>query len=201
MKHIRQFESFSRRKKLLEVIKESVMIVDDVYKVNVTAEIPQSLLNSYIKKVKDGLDKNVRQFYSDVQLAEEITKHVLQKGLNIDSLQPSDLFGGAPQAQPQSGQAQVQVQSQPQAQVQPQVQAQPQDQLQAQPQMQAQPQVQAQPQGQVQDELQFEEPAQGQVQAQFQPQGQSQGEVQTQGQGQAQGQGEEDEEDNEELPL
>ena len=201
MKHIRQFESFSRRKKLLEVIKESVMIVDDVYKVNVTAEIPQSLLNSYIKKVKDGLDKNVRQFYSDVQLAEEITKHVLQKGLNIDSLQPSDLFGGAPQAQPQSGQAQVQVQSQPQAQVQPQVQAQPQDQLQdqtqmqAQPQAQVQPQVQAQPQGQVQDELQFEEPAQGQVQSQFQSQGQSQG------QGQAQGQGEEDEEDNEELPL
>lgn len=199
MKHIRQFESFSRRKKLLEVIKESVMIVDDVYKVNVTAEIPQSLLNSYIKKVKDGLDKNVRQFYSDVQLAEEITKHVLQKGLNIDSLQPSDLFGGAPQAQPQSGQAQVQVQSQPQAQVQPQVQAQPQDQLQSQ--VQAQPQVQVQPQGQVQDELQFEEPAQGQVQSQFQSQGQSQGEVQTQGQGQAQGQGEEDEEDNEELPL
>ena len=172
MKHIRKFESYSNKRKLQEIIKESVMIVDDIYRVNVTADIPQSLLNAYIKKVKDSLDKNARQFYSDVQLAEEITKYVLQQGLNIDKIDPSALFGGQPQGQAQ-GQPQVQVQGQP-------VQGQPvQGQAQAQPvQGQAQPQAQAQP-------------VQGQA-----VQGQAQG--QAQGQGEFE---EVEDEDEEELPL
>jgi hypothetical protein len=130
MKHIRKFESYSNKRKLQEIIKESVMIVDDIYRVNVTADIPQSLLNAYIKKVKDSLDKNARQFYSDVQLAEEITKHVLQQGLNIDKIDPSALFGGQPQGQAQP--AQVQAQAPVQAQAQAPVQAQPQVQVDAQ---------------------------------------------------------------------
>ena len=121
MKHIRQFESYSKKRKLDKAIKESVMVVDDLYRVNVTADVPQSLINAYIKKVKDSLDKNVRQYYSDVQIAEEITKYALQQGLNIDKLDPAPLFGGAPQAQ---SQPQVQVQGQPQAQAQAQVQPQ-----------------------------------------------------------------------------
>ncbi len=193
MKHIRKFESYSKKRKLQEIIKESVMIVDDIYRVNVTADIPQSLLNAYIKKVKDSLDKNARQFYSDVQLAEEITKHVLQQGLNIDKIDPSALFGGQPQGQAQA-QPQVQVQGQAQPQAQPQVQ--PQGQAQAQPQVQGQ----AQPQGQ-----QGQAQAQPQVQPQAQPQAQPQVQGQDQPQAQPQGQGEfeevEDEDEEEELPL
>ena len=156
MKHIRKFESYSQKRKLQEVIKESVMIVDDIYRVNVTADIPQSLLNSYVKKVKDSLDKNARQFFSDVQLAEEITKYVLQQGLNIDKLEPSALFGGQPvqtgtqvqaQSQPSEGQAQVQVQGQAQAQAPAQGQAQ----AQAPAQGQAQAQAPAQGQGEFEE--------------------------------------------------
>lgn len=195
MKHIRKFESYSKKRKLNEIIKESVMIVDDLYRVNVTADIPQSLLNAYIKKVKDGLDKNARQFFSDVQLAEEITKHVLQQGLNIDKLEASALFGGA-QAQGQSGQ--IQVQSQAQAQVPVQAQAPVQAQVPAQGQVPPQAQAQAPVQGQVAPQ------AQGQMVPQDQPQGQGQMAPQAQGQGQmtpqAQPQGQaptQDEEDDE----
>jgi hypothetical protein len=148
MKHVRKFESYSKKRKLDQAIKESVMVVDDVYKVRVTADIPQSLLNAYVKKVKDTLDKNARQFFSDVELAEEITKFVLQQGLNIDKLEPSALFGGAPQAQAQ-GQAQPQVQPQAQPQAQPEVQPQ------AQPQVQVETQVE--PQAQPQSQGEFEE--------------------------------------------
>ena len=80
MKHIRKFVSYSQKRKLDTIIKESVMIVDDIYRVNITVDVTQSLLNAYVKKVKDTLDKNARQFYSDVQLAEEITKYVVLQG-------------------------------------------------------------------------------------------------------------------------
>lgn len=174
MKHIRQFESYSNKRKLDKAIKESVMVVDDIYRVNLTADVPQSLVNAYIKKVKDTLDKNARQFYSDVQIAEEITKHILQNGLNIDKLDPAPLFGGTPQAQAQmQPQIQAQAQQMPQAQMQPQVQVQPGAQVQGQPQaqpVQGQP-VQGQPQGQEPQAQAQIQPAQSQPQAQPQAQG------------------------------
>lgn len=205
MNHIRKFESYSKKRKLDQVIKEAVQIVDDVYKVNVTADVPQSLLNAYIKKVKDNLDKNARQIFSDTQIAEEITKYVIQKGLNIDQLEPSILYGGA-QAQSQ-GQTQVQAQGQIQTQTIPQdvPQGQPQAQAQAQAPVQVDTQSQSQaPQGQPQAQLD----AQGQS-IQGQPQAQSpQGQAQPQGQPQAQGQNfeeitdeEDEDEDEDELPL
>ena len=93
MGHIRKFDSFTKKRKLTEVIKEQVMIVNDIYKVRATVDIPQSLLNQYIKKVKDNTDKNVRQLYSDSELAEEITKVVLQRNLDIEKLSPDMIFG------------------------------------------------------------------------------------------------------------
>ena len=32
-------------------------------------DIPQSLINSYVKKVKDSTGKNLRQFFGDVEIA------------------------------------------------------------------------------------------------------------------------------------
>jgi hypothetical protein len=196
MKHIRKFESYSIKRKLDKAIKESVMIVDDVYKVNINADIPQSLINAYIKKVKDSLDKNARQFYSDVQIAEEITKYVLQQGLNIDKLDPSSLFGGGAPAQGQAQPA-VQVQSQSQTvQAQP-VQEVPQAQAQA-PQAQAQaPQAQA-PQAQAQAPQAQAQAPQAQAQA---PQSQSQGEFEEVEETEEEREERERREREEELPL
>jgi len=207
MKHLNKFESYTKKRKLQDAIKESVMVVNDVYRVNTTVDIPQSLLNTYVKSVKDSLGKNARQFYSDIQLAEEITKYVVQNGLTPEKIPAGALFGGegqgqqpaqgqaAPQAQAQPGQVQIQAQA-PQAQspMDPQAQAQP---------AQGQAQMQAQPQGQAQTQ------AQPQGQAQAQPaQGQSQVQVQTEAQPQGQAQSDEDfeevngeEENEEELPL
>lgn len=153
MSYIRRFQSFSDKKRGSEgktVHNESVMIVNDMYKVNVTVDIPQSLINSYVKKVKDSIDKNARQFYSDQLVAEELVKYVLQQNLDINKIDARALFGGVPQGQEQA-QGQVQVQAQ--------TQAQPQGQAQAPAQGQAQPQGQAQApaQGQSQSSEEFEE--------------------------------------------
>jgi hypothetical protein len=204
MKHIRTFENYRVKKNREEIIKESVLQVNDIYKVKTMIDIPQSLINAYVKKVKDTTGKNLRQFFGDVDIAEEIIKYITTNNLNIDNIPGGALMGGQAQAQTQTqvqtqddfsdgGQAEVQTQTQGQAQV--------------------QTQVQAQPQGQ--EESQFEDPqaqAQPQGQAQVQPQAQAQGQAQVQPQGQAQGQAEaeaqegleevqDEEEGEEELPI
>jgi len=190
MNHIRKFQTFSKDKRRTEIIKEAVFQVNDIYKVKTTIDIPQSLINSYVKKVKDNTGKNLRQYFGDMDIAEEIVKFIAQTGLDADKLSPTALVGGSQG----EGEGQVQPQAQTQAQPQGQVQVQTQGEGQTQTQVEAQPQSQGQTQ------------TQGEVQGQTQTQGEVQG--QTQGQGQdefeeVQGQEEEEEEEGgeEELPA
>jgi hypothetical protein len=186
MNHLRKFESFRKDKKREEIIKEAVFQVNDIYKVKTTIDIPQSLINAYVKKVKDNTGKNLRQFFGDMDIAEEIVKFVAQTGLDADKLSPNALVGG--------GQEQSQGQVEPQAQTQGQ--SQTEVQTEAQPQGQSQTEVQSQTQGQAE--------GQGQVQVQTETEGQGQGQAQGQGEFeevQEEGQGEEEEEEGgEELP-
>lgn len=193
MKHIRMFESYRVKRRRDDIIKESVLQVNDIYKVRIMADVPQSLLNAYVKKVKDNVGKNLRQFFGDMDLAEEIVKWVVQNGLDSDKMPANALVGGA-QGQGQSGAQQAPAQMAPQGQAQtqmaPEGQPAPQAQGQAAPQGQAQPQVQAETQ------------PQGQGQGQAAPQGQAQPQAQAQGQGyeEVNPEEEEEEENEEELP-
>ena len=192
MKYIKQFENYRVDKhytELKKTIKESVLQVNDLMRVKTLVDIPQSLINSYVKKVKELNGSNLRSFYSDQDLAEEIVKYVTLNGLEIDKIPVNALVGGQAQAQ-----VSVDGQAQPQAQTEAQPQAQPQTQTEAQPKAQAQPESQDQPaqaqpaKVEVQTQDEFEEPAQAQAQpaqAQAQP---------------AQGEKEEGEE-KEELPI
>jgi hypothetical protein len=192
MKHIKKFESYRVERKREEIIKESVLQVNDIYKVKSMIDIPQSLINAYVKKVKDNTGKNLRQFFGDMDIAEEIVKFVAQSGLDADKIPATALVGGV---QGQS-QAPVQGQAQPQAQTEPQAQPEAQPQAQAQPQVQVQTEAQPQAQAQTGGEG-FEEVApQGEAQpVQAQPQ------AQPEAQGQGQAQEEEEETGEEELPA
>lgn len=153
MKHVRKYEKFRVIKNREDIIKESVLQVNDIYKVKAMIDIPQSLINQYVKKVKDTTGKNLKTFFGDVDIAEEIVKWVTMNGMDVEKIPGGALMGGQTQAQ-----AQVQTQPEPQAQTQAQPQAQP----------EAQPQVQVQVDGQ----SEFEEPqAQGQAQGQAPAQG------------------------------
>jgi hypothetical protein len=183
MKHVKAFEKFRIQKNREDIIKEAVYQVNDIYNVQVTVPITQAIINKYVQKVKETTGKNLRQFFGDVQLAEEITKWVMTNGLDVEKIPGGAILGGQAQAQGQ-GQTQPQAQTQEMPQVQPE----------AQP--EAPPQVQTQVQGQGQAQ-----PAEGDFeQPQAQPaQGQAQAPVQ--GQAQAPVQGQEEEEEEEELPL
>lgn len=203
MKHIRTYENYRIKKKRYEIIKEAVLQVNDIYKVNTMIDIPQSLINAYVKKVKDDTGKNLRQFFGDVNIAEEIVKHISQTYLNVDSIAAGALMGGG-QEQAQS-QVQVQTQGQGQAQMQEQPQGQGQDFGQGQDQGQGQIQAQAQPQSQIQTQAQPQ--SQGDFEEFEDPQVQSQTQGQTQGQ-EAEEEAQEgleeiqdEEEGDEELPI
>jgi len=185
MKHVKAFEKFRIQKNREEIIKESVFQVNDLYKVKTMIDLPQSLINAYVKKVKDTTGKNLRQFFGDVDIAEEIIKYVTTTFLDIDKIPGGAIMGGQTQAQTQ-GQGQVQVQTEPQAQTQG----------------QSEPQAQAPAQGQA-PEGEFEEPqAQTPVEGQAQAPAQGQAQEPTQGEEEpTQGQKDEEEEEEEELPL
>ena len=187
MKHVKAFEKFRIQKNREDIIKEAVYQVNDIYNVQVTVPITQAIINKYVQKVKETTGKNLRQFFGDVQLAEEITKWVMTNGLDVEKIPGGAILGGQTQAQ---GQAQA-----PQAQTQEMPQAQPQAQPEAQAPAQAQPQAQPEVQTQVAPQAQ---PAEGEFE---QPQAQAPAQGQAQGQAPVQGQEEEEEEEEEELPL
>ena len=171
-----------------DLIKESVISVGDLYKVRSMVDIPQSLINSYVKKVKDTTGKNLRQFFGDVEIAEELVKHITTTGLDIDKIDGSALMGGA------QGQGQTTAQTtteQPQVQVDTQAETQPV----AQEPVAQEPVAQEAPQAVAQPSAQFEEPAQAQEgQAPAQPATQEEEEEEEEKEG-------EEGQEEEELPL
>jgi hypothetical protein len=181
MKHVKAFEKFRIQKNREDIIKEAVYQVNDIYNVQVTVPITQAIINKYVQKVKETTGKNLRQFFGDVQLAEEITKWVMTNGLDVEKIPGGAILGGQTQAQTQAQQA-------PQAQTQETPQAQPEAQA-----PEAQPQVQTQVQGEAQAPAQAQ-PAEGEF---TEPQAQTP----VEGQAQAPVQGQEEEEEEEELPL
>lgn len=94
MKFINRFDKYTLKRKRTELIKESIMTVNDIYKVKTMIDVPQSLINAYIKKVKDNSGKNARQFWSDTDIAEEIVKYISSNYMNVDSIPTSILVGG-----------------------------------------------------------------------------------------------------------
>ena len=142
MRHLRKFEKYTINRKKEEIIKESVLQVNDIYKVRTFIDIPQSLINAYVKKVKDTTGKNLRQFFGDVDIAEEVVKYINTNFLNVDQIPAGALMGDG------QSQSEAQPQTEPQAQVEPQAQPQSQPQVQV--------QTEAEPQGETQKE-EFEE--------------------------------------------
>jgi len=187
MKHIRTFESYRIRKNREEIIKESVLQVNDIYKVKTMIDIPQSLINAYVKKVKDTTGKNLRQFFGDVDIAEEIVKYINMNNLDVEKLPGNALMGGAQGQTQDQGQPQVETEGEAQAPAQEapaQAQEAPAQAQEAPAQAQEAP---AQAQEAPKAEGDFEEPkAQGQAPAQGQAQAPAEGQAQAPAQGQAQ---------------
>lgn len=148
-KNLHEFKDFQRKNRSKVSLNENVQAVDDLYRVRKRIDIPMSLVNAFKKKVRDESGKNISQFYSDVELAEEIADYIITSYVSIENLPVNLILGdqysksqGQAQSGPdefddtqpiQGGDAQAQLGAQP-----AQAQRQPQSQAQAQPQPQGQ---------------------------------------------------------------
>jgi hypothetical protein len=152
-KNLYEFGQFQGKRNHVN-INENVQAVDDVFRVRKRIDVPMALVNSFKKKVKDESGKNISQFYSDVELAEEIADYIISSYVSIENL-PVNLILGDQYSKAQGGaQGQVQAQlgdmedldeTQPVQVPQGQPQGQPQAQMPAQP---GQAQMPPAPQGQ-----------------------------------------------------
>lgn len=97
MSYIRKYESFKQAKKqnrLKKSVRESVIMrVDNMFKVKSTADVSQSLINAYVKKVKEETGKELRDFFSDMDIAEALIKYVTDNNLNIENIPAGALLG------------------------------------------------------------------------------------------------------------
>lgn len=177
MKFIKSYENHNN-------INESVIMVGDgVYRVKAGVDITQSVINSYVKKVKTETGKDLRQYYSDMEIAEELVKLSTANASDVENIDSRAMIGGQAQAQTQ---AQVQTQDEVQVQTQDDVQA----------------QAQVQTQDEFDDEF-IDNDGQGQAQAQVQTQAdESQEEVEDEFEDtQAEDEEEEDLDNLDDLPL
>lgn len=94
-RYIKRFESFQDLKRRFEKVNEAVVQFDDKYKVG-GIEVSQSLINSYVKKVKTDANRNLRQLYSDMEIAELLVKYVADQKLDPDKIPATALLGGDP---------------------------------------------------------------------------------------------------------
>ena len=95
MGYIRKFESYkkARRENKLNVRESVVMKVDSTFKVKPMVDVTQSLINSYVKKVKEETGKELRDFYSDMDLAEALVKYIMDNKMSIENIPSNALLG------------------------------------------------------------------------------------------------------------
>lgn len=122
MEFLKEFEKFRTNKDLNE---SAIMKIDDVYKVKAVIDVPQSLINALIRKVKDESEKNAREFWSDIDIANEVVKYISTNFMNIENLPASILMGETDLAAQPAATAQPVAQAQPEAQPVTQPEAQP----------------------------------------------------------------------------
>lgn len=155
MNNLTEFNKF-RNKKDGSKLNEGVIKIGNDYIIS-DIELPASLVNSYIKKVKDERGKDLREMMADQDVAMRLVKYAMENFMQIDNMPTSIVLG---EEEEDIDVQDTQAQTQPQTQTQGQPQGQPQPQTQGQPQSQGQPQGGQETQGQSPQQTTQEIPSQ-----------------------------------------
>lgn len=118
MENLTNFDSF-KNKKHGSKVNEGVIKIGNDYIVS-DIQIPVSLVNSYIKKIKDETGKNLREMLSDSDVAHRLVAYCIGNYLQIDNLPANIIIGdessAAVEVQETPAETQTQTQTQPQSQ-------------------------------------------------------------------------------------
>ena len=91
MENLTKFDDF-KNKKQGNKLNEGVIKIGGDYILSDIA-VPVSLVNSYVKKIKDETGKNVREMMSDLDVAYRLGKYCMENYMEIENLPASILLG------------------------------------------------------------------------------------------------------------
>lgn len=74
-------------------INESVVKVDNIFKVTLTYDVPLTLVKDYIAKIKSETDKNPLEQFGAEHIAEQMMQYTLSQFMTIDNLPSSVIVG------------------------------------------------------------------------------------------------------------
>lgn len=92
-------------------VNENVYKIGDTFMVRSTIEVPSTLVNAFMKKVKTEKSPDILDSWSHTDIAEALVKYVTFKFLNIETIPVQAITGD--EAQPQPGAQMVQPTAQP----------------------------------------------------------------------------------------
>ena len=90
---IRNFTSFQKKRNTENPLIESVKVINDRFIVG-GIELKQSVINSYIKKVKDATGQDLNNSFSKEEIAEQLVTYLIDTHGDVDNIPPSALLGG-----------------------------------------------------------------------------------------------------------
>lgn len=124
MKNMTEFGKFKSLKKGSSLVTEDVTLMDDTFRVRTSVSVPSSLVNAFMKKVKDETGEKVEDRFGKTEIAELLVDYMNNTFLSIENL-PTTIVMGSDYGSVQPVQTQTQVQDV--IQEEPQVQTQIQD--------------------------------------------------------------------------
>jgi len=86
MKNMINLKEFKSKKEGSSLQESIVTKVGDNYMVQGSFPVPQSLVNAFVKKVKDASDQNIKETLGDQMIADQIATYVMNSFLNIENL-------------------------------------------------------------------------------------------------------------------
>lgn len=111
MENVYSLKDFRNLKNNKPVTESVVIKWDNSFLVKTEVKVDQSLINAYAKKIKDESGNNVKERWSDEEIADKIANYVIGSFVNIENL-PSDILTGSASKAPVQTQAQTQTQVQ-----------------------------------------------------------------------------------------
>jgi len=80
-------------KQRLGAITEAVFKQGDQYKVRTTVSVPKSVINAFVSKAKKEHGVDVKENWSEMELAEMMVNYITASFLNIDSIPVESIIG------------------------------------------------------------------------------------------------------------
>ena len=100
LNNLTNFDKFRKQKTGSSLITEDVLIMDNIFRVRTSVDVNTTLINSFMKKVKDVSGEKIDDRYAKTEIAELIVNYITTNLLTVENLPVSIVVGTENVVQP-----------------------------------------------------------------------------------------------------